>query len=190
MKIQIKRLLTIGTLAAVVIIIDQLSKLAIRNSLSIRETYAPIEAIGSFFRIVHWKNTGVAFGLFQGYGWIMTLIGLIVLTLVVFFFKPVLTGPAFIPIAVGLQFGGAIGNLIDRFSLGYVVDFIWVGNFPVFNIADCAVVIGSGVLLIGLWEMDAKAEKKHPMTETGADGEMELPATPPEPASDKHSSYD
>ena len=177
MKIQVKRLLTIGTIAVVVILIDQISKIAIRNSLSIRETFTPIEAIGSFFRIVHWKNSGVAFGLFQGYGWLMTLIGLSVLTLVLIFFKPVLNGPAFIAIAVGLQFGGAIGNLIDRLNpaLGYVVDFIWIGNFPVFNLADCAVVVGAGILLIGLWKMDGE-EKRHSPEDIRPAGNSNEPA--------------
>lgn len=169
MKIRAKRLTQIVGIAVIIIFLDQLSKYFIRTELNLIETWTPIEAIGSWFRIVHWRNSGVAFGLFPGYGWLMTSIGLTVLTLVVLFYKPVLNGSPLLAVAIGLQYGGAIGNMIDRINpaVGYVVDFIWVGNFPVFNFADMAIVIGACLLVLFLWqEAEPNSTDKQETTES------------------------
>ena len=156
LKVYIEMLLV----AAVVFAADQLSKYWIRTHLELRETITPIPAIGNFFRIIHWKNTGVAFGLFQGNGWILTTVGIIIVIAIIIFSAQVVHGPAFWRIAMAMELGGALGNLADRVNpeLGYVVDFIWVGNFPVFNLADSAIVIGAFIMVIGMWQQD-KAEK-------------------------------
>lgn len=143
-------------IAAFVFVIDQLSKLWIRSNLALRETITPIPAIGSWFRIIHWKNTGIAFGLFQGNGWILTTIGIIVVIGIIIYSSQVVNGPAYWRVALALELGGALGNLADRLNpaLGYVVDFIWIGNFPVFNLADSAIVIGAIVLILGMWRQE------------------------------------
>ena len=140
-------------IAALVFALDQASKYWIRTHLALRETLIPIPAIGSWFRIVHWKNTGVAFGLFQGNGWILTVVGLAVVIGIIFYSTRVVNGPTYWKVALALELGGALGNLADRINpaLGYVVDFIWIGDFPVFNLADSAIVIGAFVMLIGMW---------------------------------------
>ena len=63
---------------------------------------------------------------------------------------------------MSMQMGGAIGNLVDRLTIGHVTDFISVGKFPVFNIADASISVGCVVLLLGVWwqERVAKKEKK------------------------------
>lgn len=167
-----QRLLVITVIAFFVILLDQVVKYAIRTNLAIRETWAPIPAISSWFRIIHWKNTGVAFGLFPGQGWILTVIGLAVIFSFLIFYKPLLEGPVSLSVAIALQIGGAIGNLIDRLNpdLGYVVDFIWVGNFPIFNIADIAVVLGASLIILTLWREDQNdsqfaAESHNPVEE-------------------------
>ncbi len=63
-------------------------------------------------------------------------------------------------VALGLQLGGAAGNLVDRLSMGRVTDFISIGNFPVFNIADSAISIGVVVLLLGVWINEQRAKRK------------------------------
>ena len=147
-------------IASLVFVIDQLSKYWVRTNLALRETYIPFPAIGSWFRIIHWKNTGVAFGLFQGNGWILTAIGIIVVIGIIFYSSRVVSGPAYLRVALAMELGGALGNLADRINpeLGYVVDFIWIGNFPVFNLADSAIVIGAFVLIIGMWKQEKKEE--------------------------------
>ena len=145
-------------IAALVFAVDQASKYWIRTHLALREIITPIPAIGSWFRIVHWKNTGVAFGLFQGNGWILTVIGIVVVIGIIIYSTRVVNGPAYWKVALALELGGALGNLADRINpeLGYVVDFIWIGDFPVFNLADSAIVIGAFVLLIGMWNEERK----------------------------------
>lgn len=149
-------------IAAIVFVLDQASKYWIRTHLALRETITPIPAIGSWFRIIHWKNTGVAFGLFQGSGWVLTAVGIIVVIGIIIYSSQITEGPAFWRVALALELGGAMGNLADRLNpeLGYVVDFIWIGNFPVFNLADSAIVIGAFVLVIGMWRQEK--EKKDP----------------------------
>ncbi len=151
-------------IAAIVFVLDQASKFWIRTHLVLRETITPIPAIGSWFRIIHWKNTGVAFGLFQGSGWVLTVVGIIVVIGIIIYSSQITEGPAFWRVALGLELGGALGNLADRLNpaLGYVVDFIWIGNFPVFNLADSAIVIGAFVLVIGMWRQERENQEPKP----------------------------
>ena len=153
-------------ISALVFAADQLSKMWIRKHLALRETITPIPAIGSWFRIVHWKNTGVAFGLFQGNGWILTVIGIIVVIGIIIYSARMTDASAFWRVALALELGGALGNLADRINpeLGYVVDFIWIGNFPVFNLADSAIVIGAFIMLIGMWKQDQLQQKQTQQT--------------------------
>ncbi|HEY9525542.1 MAG TPA: signal peptidase II, partial [Anaerolineales bacterium] len=67
-------------------------------------------------------------------------------------------------LAMSMQLGGAIGNLVDRLTIGHVTDFISVGTFPVFNIADSSISVGCVVLLLGVWwqERNSKKEKLQP----------------------------
>ncbi len=164
-----KQYLSIFGVAALVILIDQVSKYIVRTNLKPGEVLAPIPALRDFFRFIYWKNTGVAFGMFQGYGWILTLIGIIAVIAILLFCLQVKNSASFYRVGLALELGGALGNLIDRLnpSLGYVVDFIWIGNFPVFNIADCAICIGAAVLVIGIW----REEKKKTAAETEAKNE-------------------
>ena len=163
-------------IALLVLVLDQGTKYWVRTRLTLRETVTPIPALSSFFRIIHWKNTGVAFGMFQGQGWLIALIALVILVLLTVYFRQGPETPLYWQIAVGMQLGGALGNLLDRLMLGYVVDFLWFGDFPVFNIADAAIVFGAAVLVIGL-TADEKREK-----ETAAVKETEAETTETEEA--------
>ena len=62
-------------------------------------------------------------------------------------------------LALSLQLGGALGNLVDRFRWGHVIDFISVGNFPVFNVADSSISLGVAVLILGVWLQERKQKK-------------------------------
>jgi len=100
-----------------------------------------------FIRIIHITNTGSAFGAFQGYSLILTIVailGLIVLTwLGVYIYRKY---PKYVNLsnrfALGLILGGDLGNLIDRFRFGRVTDFIDTTIIPVFNVADSAITVG------------------------------------------------
>lgn len=154
----------LGLAALIVVILDQGAKLLVRTNLRITETWMPIRWLEPFFRFIHWKNTGVAFGLFQGNGWVFTVIGLALILFVILIYKPIWQGAEFWRIALGLELGGALGNFLDRINpqVGYVVDFIWVGKFPVFNLADAAIVIGAVVLVIGIWQEESEETPSQP----------------------------
>ncbi len=140
-----------------VIVIDQLSKAIIVASLEPYEEWMPIEAIRPFFSITYVTNTGAAFGILPQGGMLFTLIALIVVGVIIYFYRQLPERVWLVRVALGLQLGGALGNLIDRIRLGYVVDFLHVRFWPVFNIADSAIVIGVGLLMILMWREDRRS---------------------------------
>ena len=130
-------------LAALVLLCDQFSKFLVRAFLQYRFSF-PQEG---FFRFTHTHNTGSAFGLFQDQNLPLifaSFVGIAVLLLI--FHSQPRQGPL-LRLSIGLQLGGAAGNLLDRFRLGHVTDFIDVGAWPVFNLADASIV--TGLVLLG-----------------------------------------
>ncbi len=129
-------------IALAVLATDQFSKLWIRSY----PGQEPIYEAG-FFRIIFTRNTGAAFGLLPDQFLLLTItafIGIILVLLFVFYFSrhyPFMDTRAG-KLALGLVLGGTIGNLVDRLRFGFVTDFIGVGFWPVFNIADSAVTVG------------------------------------------------
>ena len=122
---------------------DQFSKIWIRSSLGMGESLPET----GLFRLTHITNTGAAFGLFQDYSLpltIVALIGVIAILLFALYFyrRPPFYDNPLGKLALGLVLGGTIGNLIDRLHQGFVTDFIDIGRWPAFNIADAAIVIG------------------------------------------------
>jgi len=157
----IKKYLPLFGIAAVIIVLDQVSKSYIRTHLALGEMWSPWEWLTPYARIVHWYNTGVAFGMFQGLGNIFKYLALLVAAVIIFYYPRVSDEDWSLRLAMSLQLGGALGNLIDRiFNNGMVTDFISVGNFPVFNIADSSITVGVGVLLLGMWLQERKSS--HP----------------------------
>ncbi len=144
--------------ALLVVAADQLSKMWIGS-------YPEEQAIfkAGFFRIIHTHNTGAAFGLFQGQSFALTIVALVgvaaLLAYALFFYRhfPLLDN-RLSKVALGLVLGGTAGNLIDRLRFGYVTDFIDVGIWPTFNIADSAIVVGVIILAYSLCSL-ARAEK-------------------------------
>ena len=131
-------------LTIAVIICDQLTKYVVRETVPLYETYIEV----GIFSIVHGQNTGSAFGLFAGFTNFLIIASLIGLALILYFFVKQASANLFVRIAVGLIVGGAVGNLIDRVKDGFVVDFISVGWWPAFNVADSAISIGMTVMVL------------------------------------------
>ena len=146
------RLLFFGG-AAFVVALDQLSKAWVVRHLS---AYTPVDWIpqlASLFSFTFVKNTGVAFGLFPQLGGLFTILSAIVIMGILVFHNVIAETDLWVYGGLGLVTGGALGNLVDRLARGYVVDFIdvnfWpLAQWPVFNIADSAVVVGVAVLLL------------------------------------------
>lgn len=154
------RFWSLSLLIATLIIADQLSKGAIQSSLYWGQSIPVIEG---FFSIAYVKNTGAAFGFMANADLIFRQILFLALPVVFcgwIFWALVksLKGPFYISLAYALILAGATGNLIDRFSLGYVVDFLlfyWkdeANHFPAFNIADSCITVAAGLLIIDFFQ--------------------------------------
>ena len=148
-------------LMVVVAMSDQLAKTVIRESVS-----DPVSIIPGCFSLVHWHNTGIAFGLFQDRATLLTLLSATVLVAIPLLFwwewkqDPRLADAAW---GLGLILGGALGNLIDRVRLGYVTDFLlfyykeW--EWPAFNVADSCICIGTGLVLWSVFRVSRESEQ-------------------------------
>ena len=139
---------------------DQLSKAWVREALRIGES-APAEG---FLRLTHVTNSGAIFGLFPNQA-----VGIAVL---VYFYHAHAGRDWRVRTSMGLLLGGAVGNLIDRFVLGHVTDFLDVGAWPVFNLADSSIVTGVIILAVVYLFPNFLAARPQPDA-----------AGPPEPAS-------
>jgi signal peptidase II len=163
------------TVAATVVLLDQLSKAWLVGLLAPGQRQ---DIVGDLVRIVHGQNDGAIFGLFRDQALLFAIVSVGVIGLIVWFHGASARN-TLLSIALGLLLGGAIGNMIDRFRLGYVTDWIDVGigdiRFYTFNVADSAVSVAVLLLLlIALWPSDRSAA-----TPT-ADPDTEPAATGPE----------
>ena len=134
--------------AAAVILLDQMSKWLVEHQLPLNGSWAPLPELDHLFRITHVSNTGAAFGLFPGGSALFGLIAVFVAIVILFYNFQLPAGNKLLRLALGLQLGGALGNLVDRLRIGHVTDFLDFGRWPVFNLADTAIV--SGVVLLAL----------------------------------------
>ncbi len=163
------RFWSLSLLMSALIIIDQLSKGAIQQSFAYGDSKVIIDG---FFSLAHVRNTGAAFG-FGADGHILFRQVLFLALPVVFcawiFYMLVktLSGPLYMSLAYALILAGATGNLIDRFTLGYVVDFLlfyWKDesrHFPAFNVADSCITVAGFLLVLDFFiELKKKKAKK------------------------------
>ena len=119
-----------------------------------------MEWLSPYARIVNWYNSGAAFGMFQNGNLVFTILAFIVIAAILYYYPQVETDDWTLKLAMGLQLAGAAGNLIDRLRVGKVTDFISVGAFPVFNVADSSITVGVIVLLLGVWIKERQEKKK------------------------------
>ena len=139
--------------ALCVVAADQLAKQAVVASLSPGQSWAPVPALERWFSFTMVTNRGAAFGLFQGLGPLFMVVALVVVVVIAVYYWYMPAGYFLVKLSLGLQLGGALGNLLDRLRLGYVIDFIDFKVWPVFNLADVSIVLGVGILAYALlWE--------------------------------------
>ena len=135
--------------AFAVFAIDQLSKIAVDKFFEIGSS-RPI--IPGLFELVHVRNTGCAWGMFSEHTWILALFSLLVFIGIAFFYKKLCKDSKFSALAMALLQGGIIGNMLDRGVRASVIDFldfhIGIHHWPAFNIADSAICIAVGLLLV------------------------------------------
>jgi len=131
--------------AVCVLILDQVTKYIIIEKLPIS---SEIEVIRGFFYITNLKNTGAAFGLFQDSTRTLTIISFVAIVLIIILKIMLKLNYAFYNVSLGFILGGALGNLIDRYFVGEVTDFLNFTFWPVFNIADSFIIIGFCLIII------------------------------------------
>lgn len=168
LKKYLKDYLILFLMSGFVIALDQWTKATVRQNIPLGGTWMPIEWLQPYARIVHWYNKGAAFGLFQNGSLIFASLAVVVILLIIYYFPQIPANDWTFRLALALQLAGASGNLLDRIMFaGKVTDFISIGNFAVFNIADASITIGVVVLLIGAWvrEIQEKKLKKNPKVE-------------------------
>jgi len=146
--------------AILIILFDQVSKWVIVNYMELGQKITVIE---NFLYITSHRNRGAAWGILQGQMWFFYIITTIVVVILVVYIMKLKPHQKVFGISLGLMLGGAIGNFIDRIFRKEVVDFIdtWIFtyDFPIFNIADSALVIGVGLILI-LTLFEGKIDKE------------------------------
>ena len=133
-------------IAAIIITLDQFTKWLVRSNLSYGETWP--ENSDAFIRIIHVTNSGAAFGILQGQTPFLIITSSLGLAAILLYYIYPPMDHGLIRVALGLQLGGAMGNLIDRVRRGEVTDFVDVGNFPTFNVADASISISIAAVLI------------------------------------------
>lgn len=135
-------------------ILDQYSKYLIMAKMSRGQSIPVIENI---FHITYIHNPGAAFGLLANKTSFFVAVSLLVIAGAVIFYRKTRQDMGRImPVALGLVVGGSLGNLVDRVRFGEVVDFFDFRVWPVFNVADSAIVVGAGLLVILLWRSEGR----------------------------------
>lgn len=159
-----KKIIVLAVVSLVIILIDQVTKMAIHSNFSLHESRSVIDG---FFSFTYVRNPGAAFGFMQGAApvfrkFFFLAVTPIALGVILYFLKSTKDNDWGQIAALSLVFGGAIGNYIDRVRFGYVIDFLDVYikdmHYPAFNIADSAIVVGVILLLFFSWQEEKKAK--------------------------------
>jgi signal peptidase II len=146
-------------IAVLVVALDQLTKYVIRSHLLPGETGIDWD----FVRIIRVTNTGAAFGILQGQGVFLTITTLFGLAAIILYYLYPPMEHGLLRLALGLQLGGAVGNLTDRVRQGGVTDFIDFRYWPAFNVADSAIVVGVATV-IGFFVLSETLWQREKMT--------------------------
>jgi signal peptidase II len=149
----------IAAVAAVVLVLDQLSKVWIQQAIPVWEKGFTV--IPGFFDIVHILNRGAAFGFLNRHDidWqrpFFVFVSILAMGLIAFMARSKDDDGPFFVYGLGLILGGALGNLVDRIRLGVVIDFLdfYIGDmhWPAFNVADMGICVGAGALLVSFYQ--------------------------------------
>ena len=131
-----------ATIFALIVVFDQITKFVTRAKLDLGEIWPDWPV-----RFTHVKNTGSAFGLFDGQTLFLIIGSIVAIAVMIYFYRQAAESSLLIRLALGMMLGGAISNLADRIRDGNVTDMIEFPHYPVFNVADSSVVIG--IVIVG-----------------------------------------
>lgn len=136
-------------LALVTLTLDQITKALITTHLQPDQFVYPIRALSDVSAIHYVTNTGIAFGLLENANTLMVIVSIAIILILLGYARGLPADRRLAQLALGLAIGGAAGNLVDRLRLGHVIDFIAVGSFARFNVADSGIFVGLALLAIG-----------------------------------------
>lgn len=156
-----KRYGIFGVLSILLIAFDQWTKVLAFDKLRVDGPFVILDGV---FELLYSENRGAAFGILQGQKWFFLLVAGAVVVVILYFLYKMPANKKLLPLyfCTVLLASGAIGNVIDRLSRGFVVDFLYFKliDFPIFNVADCYVVVAAGllILLTGFYYKDEDLE--------------------------------
>ncbi len=148
-----RRVVLVAAVAVVVFVLDRITKSAVDASIPFGSSVA---VAGEWIRISHVTNTGAAFGLLPGGTTLLSILSVGAVLAIVYYYRRLAAGSRLVAVTLGMQLGGAFGNLVDRIGQGYVLDFVDVGipdgpRFWAFNVADSSIVVGIIAVTALLW---------------------------------------
>ena len=165
-------------LMVAVFIVDQVSKQLIRDNIA-EGSSVPSEG---FFRFTHVSNSGSAFGFFPSQTATLALASLVGIAILIIFYRRQAFHSRWLHTSLGMQLGGAAGNLADRITMGSVTDFVDIGRWPIFNMADASIVTGLGILGWVLWFRTSESGTHQESPDAGDESkEEEAPQETAEP---------
>jgi len=148
-----RRVVLVAVVAVIVFALDRITKIAVGSNLA---PGASIDIVGQWVRISHVTNSGAAFGLLPERTTLLSILSVVAVLAIVYYYRRLAADSRLIAATLGMQLGGAFGNLVDRIGQGYVVDFVDVGipggpRFWAFNVADSSIVVGIIAVTVLLW---------------------------------------
>lgn len=138
--------LFLPAMALLFLAFDQFTKYLVVTNLALYEVRRPTPALAHLFSFTYVTNTGAAFGFFPNGSFVLVIVAVVVILAIALYFRHVPSDEWLLKISLAMQLGGALGNLLDRVRLGYVVDFMDFHMWPVFNFADTFIVVGVSLL--------------------------------------------
>lgn len=157
-----RRFFILFLVAGVLIALDQWTKWLVIQNIPLNTSWLPesLTWLEPYARLRHIQNRGVSFGMFQDSSMLLTVMVLLIVLGILYYVSKLESENTWTWVAAGLYLGGAIGNLIDRLAIGAVTDFVSVGNFYIFNVADASINISVAMLLILYWVHERNTPKK------------------------------
>ncbi len=161
----LQRVFLVLAVALLIIALDQLTKSWVRINIPDFTYIVPIDQLGDYLVFEHVHNYGAAFGILQNFGNFFIIIAAVVTVAILYYAGTLRPEQRLLRVLLGLQLGGALGNVIDRVYQGYVTDFVRVGipgvyYWPNFNVADSAIVCGVIGLAVYIFVDDIRSHRK------------------------------
>jgi len=156
MQAFLKKYSSLFLVVGLILFFDQWTKWLVRTNIPLNGSWLPdwLMWLTPYARFVFIYNKGAAFGMFQNGNVLFAIVAILVAGGVLYFYGQIDTADWPLRLACGLYLAGVLGNLIDRLTMGQVTDFISVGTFYIFNVADASINVGVALLLIGYWRSE------------------------------------